>query len=125
MLAAVNTTWAKRRESKLVQGLFDFMLTSLTHHRVVGDQAYDSDGANLTASQRSSQRPEKCMRVGKMRDGRYLHRHQRRRAMESAISSFQNFRRLCTPQGEVHQAFQGLPSPLLLHHAPQEVLDRL
>src|SRR5690606_19148541 len=40
---AVNTAAASPHERKLVQGLFDFMLTSLTPDRVIGDKAYDSD----------------------------------------------------------------------------------
>lgn len=40
---AVDTCSASPHESKLVQQMFDFMLTSVTPDRVIGDKAYDSD----------------------------------------------------------------------------------
>ena len=40
---AVDTCSASPHESQLVQGLFDFMLTSVTPDRLIGDKAYDSD----------------------------------------------------------------------------------
>jgi len=40
---AVETTPANPHESRLVQQLFDFMLTEALPERVIGDKAYDSD----------------------------------------------------------------------------------
>lgn len=40
---AVNTCSASPHESKLVQELFDFMLSSSVPEKLIGDKAYDSD----------------------------------------------------------------------------------
>ncbi|MFG0252409.1 MAG: transposase [Phycisphaerales bacterium JB038] len=40
---AVDTMSASPHESTLVQGLFDFMLTSELPERIIGNRAYDSD----------------------------------------------------------------------------------
>jgi len=78
----VCTESATSHESKLVQGLFDLMLTSLTPDLVVGDRAYGSDelgdelaarGTDLIAPHRSNRCPE-----NKTQDGRYLRRYRRR-----------------------------------------------
>ena len=108
---AVHTASATPHESKLVQGLFDFMLTSLTPDRVVGDRAYDSDalddqlaaqGTDPIAPHRSNRRPE-----NKTQDGRYLRRYRRRWTVERTISWFQNFRRLCIRWEKSTVLFQG------------------
>jgi len=108
---AVNTASAAPHESKLVQGLFDCMLTSLTPDRVVGDKAYDSDalddrlaceGTDLIAPHRSSRRPE-----NKTQDGRYLRGYKRRWTVERTISWFQNYRRLCIRWEKAAKLFQG------------------
>jgi transposase len=108
---AVDTSSATPHESKLVQGLFDFMLTSVTPDRVVGDKAYDSDalddmlaaqGTDLIAPHRSSRRQE-----NKTQDGRYLRRYRRRWTVERTISWFQNYRRLCIRWEKSTKLFQG------------------
>lgn len=108
---AVDTSSATPHESKLVQGLFDFMLTSVTPDRVVGDKAYDSDalddmlaaqGTDLIAPHRSSRRPE-----NKTQDGRFLRRYKRRWTVERTISWFQNYRRLCIRWEKSTKLFQG------------------
>lgn len=40
---AVTTGSASPHESRLAQGLFDFMLTKAMPERIIGDRAYDSD----------------------------------------------------------------------------------
>lgn len=40
---AVDTMSASPHESKLVQGLFEFLLTEAMPERLIGDKAYDSD----------------------------------------------------------------------------------
>lgn len=96
---AVDTASATPHESKLVQGLFDFMLTSEPPERVVGDRAFDSDaldealaedGVELISPHRKNRRPENITQ-----DGRPLRRYTRRFTVERTISWFQNFRRLC------------------------------
>lgn len=108
---AVDTSSATPHESKLVQGLFDFMLTSVTPDRVVGDKAYDSDalddmlaaqGTDLIAPHRSSRRPE-----NKTQDGRFLRRYKRRWTVERTISWLQNYRRLCIRWEKSTKLFQG------------------
>ena len=108
---AVDTASATPHESKLVQGLFDFMLTRVTPDRIIGDKAYDSDalddqlaceGSDLIAPHRSNRRPE-----NKTQDGRYLRRYKRRWTVERTISWFQNFRRLCIRWEKSSTLFQG------------------
>jgi len=108
---AVDTSSATPHESKLVQGLFDFMLTSVTPDRVVGDKAYDSDalddmlaaqGTDLIAPHRSNRRPE-----NKTQDGRFLRRYRRRWTVERTIAWFQNYRRLCIRWEKSTKLFQG------------------
>lgn len=108
---AVDTASATPHESKLVQGLFDFMLTSVTPDRVVGDKAYDSDklddqlaceGVDLIAPHRANRRAE-----NKSQDGRYLRRYRRCWTVERTILWFQNFRRLCIRWEKPSTLFQG------------------
>jgi transposase len=108
---AVDTASATPHESKLVQGLLDFMLTSVTPDRVVGDKAYDSDalddqlaaqGMDLIAPHRSSRRPE-----NKTQDGRFLRRYRRRWTVERTIAWLQNYRRLCIRWEKSTKLFQG------------------
>lgn len=107
---AVDTASARPHESKLVQGLFDFMLTSLTPDRVVGDKAYDSDtlddhlaceGTDLIAPHRAGRRKPKTQ------DGRFLRRYKRRWTVERTIAWFQNYRRLCIRWEKSAKLFQG------------------
>lgn len=108
---AVSTGSAGPHESKLVQGLFDFMLTLDAPERVIGDKAYDSDaldeelgdrGIEMIAPHRSSRKPE-----NKTQDGRALRRYKRRWTVERTISWIQNFRRLCIRYEKSTMLFQG------------------
>ncbi|NOG53802.1 MAG: transposase [Planctomycetes bacterium] len=96
---AVDTMSASPHESRLVQGLFDFMLTEEMPQRVIGDKAYDSDqldeqlaneGVELISPHRSNRRPE-----NKTQDGRALRRYKKRWRVERTIAWIQHFRRLC------------------------------
>lgn len=96
---AVTTGSASPHESRLVQGLFDFMLTARDPERIIGDKAYDSDlldddlpqqGVEMIAPHRRSRTPAHATQ-----DGRPLRRYKRRWTVERTISWFQNFRRLC------------------------------
>jgi transposase len=108
---AINTASATPHESKLVQGLFDFMLTRVTPDRIIGDKAYDSDalddqlacmGSDLIAPHRSNRKPENVTQ-----DGRMLRRYRRRWTVERTISWFQNYRRLCIRWEKSAVLFQG------------------
>lgn len=96
---AVTTGSASPHESKLVQGLFDFMLSADSPTRIIGDKAYDSDALDedldaedieLIAPHRKNRKPENVTQ-----DGRPLRRYKRRWKVERTIAWFQNFRRLC------------------------------
>jgi transposase len=108
---AVTTGSASPHESKLVQGLFDFMLTVEAPERIIGDRAYDSDaldeeledeGIEMIAPHRSNRRPENVTQ-----DGRALRRYKRRWTVERTISWIQNFRRLCIRYEKSTVMFQG------------------
>ena len=87
---AVDTTAANPRESKLVQRLFDFMLTEEMPPRVIGDKAYDRDaldetlayqGIELIAPHRANRKPANITQ-----DGRALRRYARRWKVERTSS---------------------------------------
>ena len=108
---AVDTASASPHESQLVQRLFDFMLTSETPQRVIGDKAYDSDGLDeelahqaieLIAPHRRNRKPENVTQ-----DGRSLRRYGRRWTVERSIAWFQNFRRLCIRWEKSTKLFSG------------------
>jgi transposase len=108
---AVNTCSASPHESKLVQGLFEFMLSVNTPDRIIGDKAYDSDELDedlnseqieLIAPHRSNRKPKNVTQ-----DGRTLRRYARRWTVERTISWFQNFRRLCIRYEKSTVLFQG------------------
>lgn len=108
---AVHTGSATPHESKLVQQLFDFMLTIEMPERVIGDKAYDSDaldedlddeGVEMIAPHRSSRLPKNATQ-----DGRPLRRCARRWKVERTISWIQNFRRLCIRYEKSTAMFQG------------------
>jgi transposase len=108
---AVDTMSAAPHEATLVQGLFDFMLTSEAPERLIGDKAYDSDGLDeelaaqgveLIAPHRSNRRPENVTQ-----DGRPLRRYKRRWTVERTIGWIQNFRRLCIRWEKSTRNFQG------------------
>jgi transposase len=108
---AVNTAPATPHESKLVQGLFDFILTADTPERLIGDKAYDSDKLDdqlashatlMIAPHRSNRRPESTTQ-----DGRSLRRYKRRWTVERTIAWLQNYRRLCIRWEKSSTLFQG------------------
>jgi transposase len=108
---AIDTAPADRHESRLVQRLFDFMLTHETPPRVIGDKAFDSDaldaemaqrGVELIAPHRSNRRPEKVTQ-----DRRPLQRLARRWTVERTIAWFQHFRRLCIRWEKSTPLFRG------------------
>lgn len=108
---AVDTMSASPHESKLVQGMFDFMLTEEMPERLVGDKAYDSDklddmlaeyGIEMIAPHRQNRRPENVTQ-----DGRSLRRYKRRWLVERTISWLQNYRRLCIRWEKSTKLFQG------------------
>lgn len=108
---AVETMSASPHESRLVQQLFDFMLTRKAPARVIGDKAYDSDrlgdelagqGIELIAPHRSNRRPENVTQ-----DGRPLRRYARRWKVERTIAWIQHFRRLCIRWERSTTLFQG------------------
>lgn len=96
---AVDTTSASPHESRLVQRLFDFMLTEETPARVIGDKAYDSDRLDEQLAVQGIEMIAPHRRTRKVRnvtqDGRSLRRYDRRWTVERTIAWFQNFRRLC------------------------------
>jgi transposase len=108
---SVTTGSAAPHESKLVQGMFEFMLTLDTPERIIGDKAYDSDALDedlddecieLIAPHRKNRKPENATQ-----DGRPLRRYKRRWTVERTISWFQNFRRLCIRYEKSTMLFQG------------------
>lgn len=108
---AVETMSASPHESRLVQPLFDFMLSTELPERIIGDRAYDSDrldeelaqeGIEMIAPHRSNRRPENVTQ-----DGRPLRRYRRRWKVERTIAWIQNFRRLCIRYEKSTTMFQG------------------
>lgn len=108
---AVDTMSAQPHECKLVQQLFDFMLTSELPERIIGDKAYDSDalddalaqqGVEMIAPHRNSRKFE-----NRTQDGRSMRRYSRRWTVERTISWFQNFRRLSIRYEKTSLLFQG------------------
>jgi transposase len=108
---SVTTGSASPHESKLVQGLFEFMLSRDTPQRIIGDKAYDSDELDedlddecieMIAPHRSNRNAENITQ-----DGRPLRRYKRRWTVERTISWFQNFRRLCIRYEKSTMLFQG------------------
>jgi len=108
---AVTTGSTGPHESRLVQGLLDFMLTVDAPARIIGDKAQDSDalddeldgeGIELIAPHRRNRRPENATQ-----DGRKLRRYKRRWTVQRTISWFHNFRRLCIRYEKSTTLFQG------------------
>jgi len=98
-------------ESKLVQRLFDFVITDELPKRVIGDKAYDSDlldceleemGVEMIAPHRSGRLPQNMTQ-----DERPLRRYLRRWTVERTIAWLQHFRRLCIRWERSHFMFQG------------------
>ena len=108
---ALDTTSASPHESRLVQRLFDFMLTAQTPQRVIGDKAYDCDqldealaerGIELIAPHRANRKPENVTQ-----DRRPLQRYRRRWKVERTIAWIQHFRRLCIRWEKSTMLFRG------------------
>lgn len=108
---AIDTTSASPHESRLVQRLFDFMLTAQTPERVIGDKAYDCDqldetlaerGTELIAPHRANRKPENVTQ-----DRRPLQRYCRRWKVERTIAWIQHFRRLCIRWEKSTKLFRG------------------
>lgn len=108
---AIDTASASPHESKLVQRLFDFMLTADEPERVIGDKAYDSDeldeqlaaeGIEMIAPHRANRKPE-----NRTQDGRPMRRYRRRWTVERTISWIQHYRRLCIRWEKSTTLFQG------------------
>jgi len=121
---AIDTTSASPHESRLVQRLFDFMLTEQTPERVIGDKAYDCDqldeelaerGTELIAPHRANRKPENVTQ-----DRRPLQRYRRRWKVERTIAWIQHFRRLCIRWEKSTMLFRGFLhlacTVLLLRH---------
>jgi transposase len=108
---AVDTCSASPHESKLVQGLFEFMLTLETPDRIIGDKAYDSDALDedmdLECVEMIAPHRKNRKRENVTQDGRPLRRYKRRWTVERTISWFQNFRRLCIRYEKSTRLFQG------------------
>lgn len=109
---SVDTTSTSPHESKLVQRLFDFMLSAELSDRIIGDKAYDSDilDAELDASGVELIAPHRCNRKkeNKTQDGRALRRYKRRWTVERTIAWMQHYRRLCIHWEKSTRLFQGL-----------------
>ena len=108
---AMDTTSASPHESRLVQRLFDFMLTAQTPERVIGDPAYDCDqldeelaerGTELIAPHRVNRKPENVTQ-----DRRPLQRYRRRWKVERTRAWIQHFRRLCIRWEKSTMLFRG------------------
>jgi transposase len=108
---AVDTTSATPNECRLVQRLFDFMLTEETPERVIGDKAYDSDRLDEDLAQQGIEMIAPHRRTRRLdnytQDGRALRRYDRRWTVERTISWFQNFRRLCIRWEKSTKLFSG------------------
>lgn len=108
---AVRTGSASPHESKLVEPLFDFMISVDFPERLIGDKAYDSDrldeemaarNVEMISPHRSSRKPE-----NKTQDGRKLRRYKRRWTVERTVGWLQNYRRLCVRWEKSTAMFQG------------------
>ena len=108
---AVSTCSASPHETKVVQELFDFMLSEEYPERLIGDRAYDRDpldeqlaetGIEMIAPHRSNRKPE-----NNTQDGRPLRRYKRRWTVERTIGWLQHFRRLRIRWERSTAMFQG------------------
>lgn len=122
---AVSTGSASPHESKLVEPLFDFMISVDFPDRLIGDKAYDSDklGEEISARNVEMISPHRSNRKleNKTQDGRKLRRYKRRWTVERTISWLQNYRRLCVRWEKSTLMFQGfvhLTCAILLSRDP-------
>ena len=102
------TAEAGPAESHLVQGLFDFMVTTARPQRVIGDKAYDSDALDASLAEQHIEMiaPNRARR-SVTQDGRSLRRYRRRWTVERSISWLKNFRRICIRWEKSDCLFQG------------------
>jgi transposase len=109
---AVDTAPANPHENRLVQQVFDFMLSTEPPERLIGDKAYASDaldeelaaeGIEMISPHRQHRKPE-----NKTRDRRPLRRYKRRWTVERTISWLQHYRRLCIRWERSTTMFQGM-----------------
>lgn len=119
---AVDTMAAHTHESKLVQGMFDFMLSDSIPERIIGDKAYDSDaldekmrsmGVEMISPHRKNRKPK-----NKAQSGRPLRRYKHRWTVERTISWIQNYRRLCI-RWEKSTNLSGFSPPRMHADTPQ------
>ncbi|HXG48329.1 MAG TPA: IS5 family transposase, partial [Methylomirabilota bacterium] len=110
---AIDVVPGDAHESRCVQALFDFMRTSETPPRVIGDKAYNSDpldeqlaerGVEMIAPHRGNRKPANVTQ-----DRRPLRRAARRWTVERTISWIQNYRRLSIRWERSSQLFSGFP----------------
>lgn len=107
---AAYTSAANPHESRLVQGLFDFMVTDSAPPRIIGDKAYDNDALDADLAVRDVEliAPHRGNRAkAATQDRRPLRRFKRRWTVERSISWLQNFRRLCIRWEKSACLFQG------------------
>jgi transposase len=108
---AAYSASATPHESRLVQGLFDFMASPRLPERLVGDKAYDSDALDAALAERGVEliAPHRANRTRPpTQDGRPLRRFIRRWTVERSISWLQNFRRLCIRWEKTAYLFQAM-----------------
>ena len=108
---AACTSAAGPHESRSVQELFDFMITTQKPERLIGNKAYDSDALDeamaamqveMIAPHRRNRRAENATQ-----DARPLRRYRRRWKVERTIAWLQHFRRLCIRWEKSSLLFQG------------------
>jgi transposase len=106
---AIDTMPANTHECKLVQRLFDFMLTEEKPPRLIGDKAYDSDALDEELADQGVEMiaPHRSNRKNPTQDGRTLRRYKRRWTVERTIGWIQHFRRLCIRWEKSTKLFQG------------------
>lgn len=107
---AIDTMSASPHESRLVQRLFAFMLTTDKPQRIIGDKAYDSDRLDQELAEQGIEMiaPHRANRKNVTQDRRALQRYRRRWTVERTIAWIQNFRRLCIRWEKSTTLFQGM-----------------
>jgi len=117
---AAHTSEAEPHENRLIQAMFDFMVSRNEPSRTIGDKACDSDelDARLAARGIEMIAPHRAGRREPTQDGRPLRRYKRRWTVERSISRLKNLRRLCIRREKSACLSQGFLhpscSPLLL-----------
>jgi len=121
VLVAIDTCSASPHENRLVQRLFDFMLTRENPERIIGDKTCDSNKLDEGLAQEAieSIAPHRCNRKLKdyTQDGGPLRRYKWCWRVRRTIGWIQHFRRLCirwTKSSALFQGFLHLESTMLL-----------